>query len=81
MLDQFHIDIMAEKLYVIRLVTPEVDGDWIPHAFLPGDIVWEYTGATYGCINWNNGMAVSEFPGETPFFEFPYDALAKPLKV
>lgn len=75
------INLEADKLYVIRLVTPEVDGNWLPHIFLPGDILWEYNGCTYGCIDWEKGIAVSESPNKTPFFEFPLDALARPIKV
>lgn len=71
---------MSRKLIVSRLVIPEEEGDWIPRTFWPGEILFEFTGPTYGCINWNNGIAVSEVEGENPFFEFPVDALARPLK-
>lgn len=40
-----------------------------------GDIVYEYTGCTYGYIG--SGIAVSKEKGKPPFFELPRDALAE----
>ncbi len=37
------------------------------------EILYKYFGHTYGCIG--NGIALCENPGETPFFEFPLDAV------
>lgn len=39
-----------------------------------GEKLYIYDGYTYGCISYE-GVALSERPGETPFFEFPYDAI------
>lgn len=52
-----------------------------PHNFLhrdvaEGEVLYLFTGATYGCIDHNGGVAVSERPRENPFAEFPSDALA-----
>ncbi len=71
---------MSKKLVVSRMVIPEEDGEWIPRVFWPGEFVYEYTGHTYGCIDYRNGIAVSIEPDETPFFQFPIDALAEPIK-
>ncbi|HWE16902.1 MAG TPA: hypothetical protein VG758_06930 [Hyphomicrobiaceae bacterium] len=38
-----------------------------------GEIVYAYTGCTYGCIG--AGLAVSRRLGETPFFEVPKDGI------
>lgn len=65
------------KFIVTRLVTPEEDGDWLHRTFHPGEELYEFDGATYGCIDWNNGLAVSEVESEYPFFQFPYDAVER----
>jgi len=36
--------------------------------------VYEYSGATYGCISWH-GTAFTLVEGETPFFELPNNAV------
>jgi hypothetical protein len=37
-----------------------------------GEIVYRFRGATYGCIDWENGVACSRGgPLENPFFEVP----------
>jgi hypothetical protein len=40
-----------------------------------GDIVYEFFGPTYGCID--KGIAVSKYPGEGPFLEMPKYALCE----
>lgn len=45
------------------------DDDVIAH----GEVVYKYTGCTYGCIG--AGVAVSRQPDKTPFFEIPRDAI------
>lgn len=62
------------KLIVTRVVTP-IECDWLRTTFIPGDEIYEFNGATYGCINWANGFAASLAPGKGPFFEFPLDAV------
>lgn len=64
---------MTVKMVVTRLVTPE-ECDWLDRIYLPGDTIYEFNGATYGCINWANGFAASDKPNENPFYEFPIDA-------
>jgi hypothetical protein len=43
---------------------------WLDKRVHEGDIVYEYTGYTYGCIS-EVGIAVTYLPGEAPFFELP----------
>ena len=47
---------------------------WLEEEMLEGDIVYEYTGHTYGCIT-PNGTAVTFEPDKAPFFELPNDSL------
>lgn len=44
-------------------------------AFAAGDEIFEFTGATYGCINWQTGVACCDVEGQNPFFELPYAIL------
>lgn len=63
----------ARKLIVTRVVTP-TECDWLSKTYWTGDEIFEFNGATYGCINWAKGIAASDEPNEGPFFEFPSDA-------
>lgn len=65
---------MSRKLVVTRTVTTE-ECCWLDRTFSPGDEIYEFNSATYGCINWNQGIAASLEPNEGPFFEFPLDAV------
>lgn len=65
---------MAQKLVVTRDVTPD-EVEWLQRTYKKGDEIWEFTGATYGCIDSSKGMACSDVEGAGPFFEFPLDAL------
>ena len=64
---------MSKKFTVTRTVSPS-ECSWLTKTFTYGAVVYEYHGPTYGCIG--SGMAVTQQPNETPFFEFPSDALA-----
>lgn len=51
-----------------------------PHNFLHrdvavGEVFYKFTGATYGCIDYSGGVALSEASDANPFFEFPVDAI------
>jgi hypothetical protein len=59
-----------------RDVTRE-ECDWLDWDLPAGKLVYEWTGHTYGAIT-REGIAVTEQPGELPFFELPYDALGEP---
>lgn len=59
---------------VTRTVTG-VECPWLSKPFTKGETVYEYRGCTYGCINWQDGLAVSREPGQTPFHQIPRDAI------
>ena len=61
------------KYILIRKVTKK-ECDWLEKDFEIGDIVYEYTGYTYGCIS-HRGTAFTIIPDETPFFELPNDSV------
>lgn len=56
-----------------RTVTPE-ECSWLDKAVHKGTIVFQFYGATYGCIT-PNGTAVSIIKGKGPFFELPNNSL------
>jgi hypothetical protein len=60
------------RLRVTRTVTPE-ECPWLDETYWPGEILEEFTGATYGCVQ-ATGVACSR-DGRNPFFELPADAL------
>lgn len=63
----------AKTFRVVRDLTPTERRD-ADDAVKPGDTVYEFKGATWGCIRY--GVAVSYKPGDAgPFFEMPEDAL------
>jgi hypothetical protein len=61
-------------LVLTRAVTVE-ECHWLDRDFAEGEMVYEYTGAVYGCIT-DSGVACS-LTGDTPFFELPIDALRR----
>lgn len=60
------------KLQLIRDVT-QSECHWLSRDFKKGEVLYEYTGCTYGCIT-PDGIACS-LDGEIPFFELPESAL------
>jgi hypothetical protein len=66
-------DLNLIQYEVIKELTQEEYG-WLLRDYHVGEIVWEFDGATYGCIS-REGVAISEIPGEGPFCEFPLDAI------
>jgi|TARA_Y100000310_G_C20548630_1_gene746886 hypothetical protein len=48
---------------------PWLDGD-LPE----GKVVHRYDGVTYGCIT-ESGVAVTDEPNQTPFYEVPRDSV------
>lgn len=62
----------TNKKVLTRNVTKE-ECPWLDEDVCKGDIVFIYTGPTYGCIS--SGIAVSSVENETPFFELPTDVL------
>lgn len=47
---------------------------WLDNDMHKGDIVYPYSGVTYGCIG-PRGKAFTEWPDMTPFFELPRNAV------
>lgn len=69
-----NIPVVSHSAYIlIRNVTKKECG-WLSRTFKKGEIVYEYSGATYGCISWH-GTAFTLVEGETPFFELPNNAV------
>lgn len=60
-------------MILIRDVTTQ-ECSWLPRDLLAGEEVFEWHGATYGCIT-PNGIAISLVQGEHPFYEIPLDAV------
>jgi len=59
-------------LILTRDVTVE-ECPWLERDFHEGELVFKYTGYTYGCCTYT-GIACS-LDGDTPFFELPNDAI------
>lgn len=69
-----NIPVVRHSAYMlIRNVTKKECG-WLSRTFKKGEIVYEYSGATYGCISLH-GTAFTLVEGETPFFELPNNAV------
>lgn len=64
---------MSRKFRVIRDVT-KLECPWLDHPFNKGDVVYSYTGQTFGVVG-PNGKAVVRYPDLLPFNEIPYDAI------
>lgn len=64
---------MTSAYELSRKVTQE-ECPWLERDYEEGEIVYAYYGCTYGCVT-PSGTACSEVEGETPFLEFPTDAL------
>ena len=62
----------AREGRLIRAVT-EKECPWLSKNLPQGKKVYEYSGYTYGCIS-SRGVAVSDKPDTTPFYEVPKDA-------
>lgn len=65
---------MNKPLRVTRNVSKDDPGNYTGRDVAKGEILYAFSGHTYGCIESPN-WAVSEKPGEHPFYEFPFDAI------
>lgn len=63
------------KVMVTKNVEIDEHHNFLGRAAKEGEIFYRYFGCTYGCIDTNGGIALSEVQGETPFFEFPENAI------
>ena len=64
---------MQREYTATRDITVEMC-PWLDEDIPNGAILYEYWGATYGCIG-PGGIAMSFLPDQTPFFEVPYEAV------
>ncbi len=64
------------KNYMLNESVKSEDFHWNPPNLSGGQVVYEYTGYTYGCIS-PTGIAVTLVPDETPFFELPRHLLTE----
>lgn len=63
------------RLVVIHDVSMRERHNALGRDVAKGETLYLFTGATYGCIDDEYGVAISENPGEGPFYEFPRYAL------
>lgn len=67
-----------EKFTLSRKVTRQ-ECDWLMRDFKKGELVYEFTGATYGCISFTGVACTLDETGGGEFFELPSDALITAL--
>ena len=65
---------VSRRAYTLTRNVTKKECDWLDRSLKKGEIVYEYTGPTYGCIS-GNGSAFTLTKNETPFFELPDDAV------
>lgn len=63
-----------EKFILKRNVTRQ-ECDWLTRDFNKGEIIYEFTGATYGCISFLGKACTLDETGGGEFFEIPTDAI------
>src|SRR5512146_1787169 len=64
------------KFKVTRFVHHDEPHNYANRDVDEGEVFYKFERYTYGCVDKNNGIAVSETDPHTyPFFEFPRDAL------
>lgn len=64
---------MKKKLITTRTVTRK-ECYWLDADILEGTELFRFSGPTYGCVDYENGIAAS-VDGGTPFFEIPINAI------
>lgn len=66
---------MAKQVTVTRDVGVNEPHNFLHRPVAEGEVFYKCDLPTYGCINYDGGIALTEQPGEYPFFEFPRDAI------
>lgn len=66
--------VVSRSAYRLTRDVTKKECNWLDRKFKKGELVYSYSGATYGCISYN-GSAFTLVEGETPFFELPDDAV------
>jgi len=64
---------MARKGHLNRNVTIK-EYPWLEKDLKKRKVVYKYYGFTYGCIS-SQGVAVTDKPDKTPFYELPQSAI------
>jgi hypothetical protein len=65
---------MKNRPLTVRYNLTKEEFPYLPRSIPAGSVVYEFHGATYGCIG-PRGLAVSAEPGQGPFFEVPFTAV------
>lgn len=67
---------MCKKVRVIRDVSKQETHNFSQRDVLEGETLFVFQSLTYGTIDWENGIALSERGCHSyPFFEFPRNAV------
>jgi hypothetical protein len=66
---------LAIRAVVTRDVSNDEPNNYYGQNVYAGAEFYTFHGATYGCVNDIEGIALSEMPDMGPFFEFPRDAI------
>ena len=64
---------MARKMRITKRVDKTVQTWMRDEVFEVGDVVYEFSGYTYGCVG--SGIPVTRVPDELPFCEVPRDCV------
>lgn len=64
------------KVIVTRRISAEHPHNFLYRDVEKGEVFYLFHKNTYGCIDDDYGVALSEVENEYPFFEFPRDAVA-----
>lgn len=65
----------AQKVRVTRPVSRVEAHNFLGRDVREGECFYIFRGTTYGCVDSQYGIALSEQLDEYPFFEFPCDAI------
>tara|TARA_B110000503_G_scaffold137155_1_gene220864 strand:- start:4285 stop:4491 length:207 start_codon:yes stop_codon:yes gene_type:complete len=62
--------------YILTREVTTKECNWLKKDFKKGEVVFKYTGSTYGCCS-PNGTPFTIKKNETPFFELPNNSVEK----
>jgi len=65
----------VKRYRVTRYVHHDEPGNWLLRDVEAGEVFFKYSGPTWGSVDLDNGIPLSEEPLAFPFFEFPRDAV------
>lgn len=64
----------VRRAVVVRDVAKDEPHNYLHRDVAAGEVFYDFIWNTYGCVS-DFGVALSEQPGEHPFFEFPANAI------